>query len=125
MLSFDRAAKIAQAVLYLPNGNPDEQAFSAALSARFPNGSAADKLTHFVTSVGGTCFEGPAKFTTYCGGAPETRPAQCATQVNDALHCTIPVAGTICAVYKLEFQSQLSPTRAISNIVTHGKADTC
>ena len=124
-LSFDHSAAIAKALLYLPSSNPDETAFAAALSAKYPDGSNEAELTNFVIGVGGTCLEGPAQITTFCGGAPQGRPPDCARQVHDTLRCDIPVAGTVCAAYKLGVQAHLNSDRKISNIVVHGRADTC
>ena len=118
MLSFDHSAKIAEAMLFQPNGNPDEKAFSAVLSARFPDGSSEAEMTRFVAAVGGTCAEEPTNITTFCGGTPETRPPQCATQVNDALRCQIPISGTFCVSNRIGIQAHLSSAKTISNITT-------
>ena len=124
-LSFDHSQKIAKSFLYLPNGDVNDNAFGAALSAAYPDGSTSDDLTRFVTKLGGSCFEGPAINTIFCGGPPEERPSQCATQVNDTLHCDLPVSATFCAAARVGFKAHLSPDRKVSKIVALGRADTC
>jgi hypothetical protein len=124
-LSFDYEAEVARAVVFLPNGDPNELAFSAALSATYPDGSAVDDLKLFVTKLKGTCNEGPAEITAYCGGAPNERPAICATQINDTLRCEIPLTGTVCVASKLALAAHISALRTLSGLRTRGQTDTC
>ena len=125
LLSYDHAARIVDAAMHNPNGDLDAKAFGAALSAKFPNGVNADELNRFVAAIGGTCHEGPARITVYCGGPPETRPTQCATEVHDTLRCDVPLSGTICVANMLAIQAHLSPAREISDITARKRMDAC
>lgn len=112
-LSFDRVDDVAHALVLQPDGHFDLAVWAAAFAARFPEGSRVDALASFVTGFRGRCNEGPEVSTIFCGGNESDRPAACAQQVNDTLHCVLPLAGTVCIGTGLAIEAHIDAARAV------------
>src|SRR5206468_8255371 len=90
-LSFDNSNGVAKAVLFGPRTNANDSVISAALQAKFPDGTSDEEVIRFAKELGGVCSKEPTEITTYCGGPPETRPSQCTFQKTDALRCSVQI----------------------------------
>ena len=53
----DRRKDIAFHTLFTASGQPNTEAFAAALAIRFPRGTSFSTLQSFVESLGGSCHE--------------------------------------------------------------------
>jgi len=61
--TFDHRRDVAYSLLFRPDGFENDNAFSAAVSARFPAGTAVSELEAFTKSAGGKCWsQGPHGF---------------------------------------------------------------
>lgn len=103
IFTFDHKAKIAESILYNPEGELNKQVVTAALTARFPAGSNLQDVLLFVEMLDGRC-EHDQKGTTYC---------------------TLPVSGTICVVSIIKITVTVSANGAVENIVAESDGQFC
>lgn len=92
--SFDHTSKLAQAVLFQPNSNLDQRAFSAAINARFPPGTNPERLVTFVESLNGYCTHNE----------------------KGKLHCSLDESGAFCVVNKIGLDVELNDSEKIEVI---------
>ena len=57
LFRFDQRSEIAYRTLFDDKGDPDVEAFTQALSSRFPRGTAIDSLRQFILVSSGSCNE--------------------------------------------------------------------
>ena len=115
-VTFNHTDRLGQAIFVLPNGNIDKAVLGAAVGAKFPNGTKESAVRQFATELRGTCSIGPPEFAPYCGGEPNSRPPQCATQIDDTLYCRIPVTGTFCIADGIIVKAHLEQGGIVSNV---------
>ncbi|MDD1621919.1 MAG: hypothetical protein LUQ11_10605 [Methylococcaceae bacterium] len=96
-VSLDQRAKIADEILFGKSKSVfSEQIITAALSARFPNGSDPKELQSFVESFPyGHCEQSPSK---------------------KALECTLTLSGTVCVATVLKISSDVAASGEIQRI---------
>jgi hypothetical protein len=57
LLGFDRREAVAYRTLFDASGNIDKTTYSAAIAARFPQGSSVAALREYVSANGGECYD--------------------------------------------------------------------
>ena len=57
LFRFDQRSEIAYRTLFDDKGEPDVEAFTQSLSAKFPRGAPVDSLRQFVQGLSGSCNE--------------------------------------------------------------------
>jgi len=90
----DNTEKLVHALLFQPNGNLDEQTFSAAMIARFPKGTKVSELTSFVNSLKG----------------------QCNAVGDDKLNCSLDVSGSFCVATKIGLDVKISADGKVESV---------